>query len=264
VTDRIDFDARTAWNKGAEAYSKFIESGADYYRLLVHGPELLAACGDVHGKRALDLGCGHGYFSRALANAGAQVVGVDLSDRLIDRARALESQTPLGIEYHVVDAARIGERLADASFDLVTACMSLQDMVDPAYVLLAASRVLTEGGRMVFSVPHPATDPPHREWLRDGHGRKLSLCLDRYFEAGPAVCDWNMKRLTATWQTPCWRFTLTQWSAFVRSAGFMIRALSEPHPSSETVGAHPELEDCSRMPYFLIFDLMKPGWLRTP
>ena len=38
-------DARQAWNSGADAYIQYVESGADYYRHLVHGPGLFAACG---------------------------------------------------------------------------------------------------------------------------------------------------------------------------------------------------------------------------
>ena len=110
---------------------------------------------------------------------------------------------------------------------------------------------------MVFSVPHPCTDPPVREWRRDEQGRKLALCLDRYFDTGPAVCHWNMKRLTGHWSTPYHRFTLTQWGAMIAAAGFVIRGLSEPRPDARALAVHPELEDCSRMPYFLVLEVVK-------
>jgi hypothetical protein len=47
----------------------------------------------------------------------------------------------------------------------------------------------------VFSVPHPCTDTPVRQWKRDERARKVVLCLDRYFDAGPAVCEWNVPRV---------------------------------------------------------------------
>lgn len=252
-----DLDAREAWNAGADAYIQFVESGADYYRLLVHGPGLLAACGEVRGNNALDLGCGQGYFSRVLARAGATVTGVELSDRLVARAVELEEKEPLGITYFRMDAAEIGARFEEASFDLVTACMSLQDMAHPAAVLAGMHRVLRLDGRAVFSVPHPCTDPPVREWKRDEQGNKLALCLDRYFESGPAVCDWNMPRLKYPWSTPFRRFTLAEWSDLIRNAGFVIRSLREPRPDAGLVATHPKLDDCFRMPYFLVFELGK-------
>ena len=86
--DPADLDPRDSWNAGADAYVHFVDSGADYYRHLVHGPALLQACGDVRGLRVLDVGCGHGYFCRQLAAGGAVVTGVDLSDELIAAAVA--------------------------------------------------------------------------------------------------------------------------------------------------------------------------------
>jgi ubiquinone/menaquinone biosynthesis C-methylase UbiE len=253
-----ELDARAAWNAGADAFIQFVETGADYYRHLVHGPALLAACGEVRGGSALDLGCGQGYFSRLLARAGATVTGIDLSDKLLARALELEAAEPLGITYLQMDAVQLGTRLEEASFDLVTGCMSLQDMADVAPVLSGARRVLRPGGRVVFSVPHPCTDPPVREWKRDERGNKLALCLDRYFDSGPAVCHWVMSRLKYHWRTPFRRYTLTEWSGLIRDAGFIIQRLNEPRPAAELVAAHPELEDCSRMPFFLIFEILKP------
>jgi SAM-dependent methyltransferase len=182
---------------------------------------------------------------------------VDVSDRLVDRAVELEAAEPLGIKYQRVDAAEIASHFPQGSFHLVTGCMSLQDVADPGAVLAASAAVLKPGGRAAFSVPHPCTDPPVREWRRDEGGRKLALCLDRYFDTGPAVCDWNMPRLKYPWRTPYRRLTLTEWSGLIRDSGLSIRGLAEPRPTVEQVASRPELEDCARMPYFLVFDLVK-------
>jgi SAM-dependent methyltransferase len=253
----FDLDARAAWNAGAAAYTRFVESGADYYRHLVHGPALLEACGDVRGVRALDVGCGQGYFSRLFARAGATVTGIDIADALVARAAELEAAGPLGVTYLRMDAAAVAGHFGPGTFDLVTGCMSVQDTADPAAVLAGAYQVLGPGGRLVFSVPHPATDTPVREWKRDDRGVKLGLFLDRYFDTGPAVCDWNMARLAYPWSTPYHRFTLTEWGGLIRDAGFVIRSLREPRPAPDLVAARPELDDCSRMPFFLIFEAVK-------
>jgi 2-polyprenyl-3-methyl-5-hydroxy-6-metoxy-1,4-benzoquinol methylase len=252
-----DSDARDAWSAGARAYEVFVESGADYYRQWVHGPALLAACGPVRGLSVLDVGCGQGYFTRELARAGAQSIGVDLSEALIAYAREHETREPLGVMYEIMSATTVDLRWR-GSIDLVTACMAIQDMADVAAALRSAFAVLRDHGRMVCSVPHPCTDVMFREWERDSDGRKLALKIDRYFDSGAATCQWNMARLLYPWATPCWRYTLAQWSTQIAAAGYMIRRLHEPRPSVEQVRDHPELEDCARVPYFLIFDIAKP------
>src|SRR5262245_53936637 len=65
----------------------------------------LQLIGDVKGKRVLDVGCGDGHYTRILRKAGAaEVVGIDISDRMIKLAREQEARQSLGIEYRVEDA----------------------------------------------------------------------------------------------------------------------------------------------------------------
>lgn len=148
----------------------------------------MRACGDVKGRRVLDLGCGQGYFSRVLARAGAKVCAVDISEQQIANAVKHEQKEPLGIEYFILDAVRVGERWAMGSFDMVTACMVLGDTLDPALVLKAARAVLTPEGRCVFSDAHPVMDVPDRGWERDETGRKTMYKFGSYFDSGPALC----------------------------------------------------------------------------
>jgi 2-polyprenyl-3-methyl-5-hydroxy-6-metoxy-1,4-benzoquinol methylase len=251
-----DREAQAAWDAGAESYDTFIESGMDSYRLEVHGPGLLAACGPVAGCRVLDLGCGQGYFSRELARQGARVTGVDLSEAQIALAQRHEVRESLGIEYRAMSASAVGENWQEGSFDRVTACMSLQDMASVEAVFASVAAVLRPGGRFLFSIPHPGTDTPFREWERDWKGGKKALKIDRYFETGPAICKWNMRGLSYPWDTPYERRTLAQWSALLASAGFLLRRLHEPRPTEEQVRRKPDLSDSHRLPYFLVFDLI--------
>jgi SAM-dependent methyltransferase len=251
-------DERAAWNTAAEAWRDFVRSGADYYRLAVHGPALVAACLPVHGVAALDLGCGEGYFARELAQRGARVTAVDVSEEQLRAALEEEERQPLGIRYLHLDARDVADAIPPASFDLVAACMSLQDMADAPAAVAGAKTALRTGGRFVFSVPHPATDTAFREWERDASGRKIALRIDRYFETGKSVMRWNMPRLRYPWSTPHWRRTLQEWTELLVAAGLTIHRLLEPRPGPEQVQADPRLEDCHRLPYFLIFDARVP------
>jgi ubiquinone/menaquinone biosynthesis C-methylase UbiE len=115
---------------------------------------LLALAGDVDGLRVLDVACGQGRIARALARAGAAVVGIDLSAALLDLAVAAEQAAPLGIDYRTADVRQPGV-LAGERFDAVVCNQALADIddLDPALALVA--RVLPAGGAFTFSLLHP-------------------------------------------------------------------------------------------------------------
>jgi ubiquinone/menaquinone biosynthesis C-methylase UbiE len=251
------FDAgsvRDAWDRAADAYVQRQEEGVDYYRYEFFGPAQIALCGEVAGMRLLDVGCGSGYFAREMARRGARVTGVDISPRMIEHARRVEQVEPLGVEYHVADAAEIASLFAPESFDIATSCVALQDMPSVPGALRSIRSVVRPGGRLVASITHPGSDTPFRKWERDEAGRKRWLCVDRYFESGPISYAWRDGPTEFT--TPAMHATLEQWFEWILGAGFQLRALREPRPTDDAVRARPDLEDATRMPYFLIFDLI--------
>ena len=256
--DRFNADSvRSAWDTAAEAYAEGQATGLDYYRYEFFGPEHVALCGDVDGLEVLDLGCGSGYFAREMASAGARVMGVDISPKMIAHARRLEADAPLGITYHECDAAAIGELVAAGQFDLVTSCMALQDMPDVPGVLGQARRALRDGGRLVVSITHPCTDTPFREWERDDTNAKRWLCIDRYFERGPVEYRW--KGWAYEFKTPALHSTLEDWFGWFLAAGFSLSALKEPMPSKSALAERPDLEDAARVPYYLLLDFSASG-----
>ena len=115
---RFDPDSvRAAWDQAADAYTAGQASGRDYYRYEFFGPAQVAMCGDVRGLRLLDVGCGSGYIAREMTRRGARVTAIDIAPRMIAHARRLESESPLGIEYQVVDAAELGTSFSTESLD---------------------------------------------------------------------------------------------------------------------------------------------------
>lgn len=246
----FDDDAvRAAWDHAADAYAQGQASGRDYTRYEFFGPAQVAMVGDVAGARLLDLGCGTGYFAREMAARGAQVIGVDLSPKQIDHARATG---PAAIDYRVMDAAAIGDAFGPARFDVVTSCMAVQDMPAPGRVLAAIAHVLAPGGRAVISIEHPCTNMPHRAWKRDAAGGKLALEIDRYFERGPIAYTW---RWVYAFTTSALHVPLEDWFAWFRAARLIVTDLREPAPTAAALARRPELEDCGRVPYFLMFEL---------
>src|SRR5262249_2843179 len=133
-------DIRESWNANAAAWTELSRSGADRLRDLVNTPAFFRALPPVAGLRCLDVGCGEGRNTRLLAEQGARVVAIDLAEEFLAAAAGLNSG---GISYLHADGARLPFR--DASFDAVTAFMTLQDVTDPELTLREIARVLRPG-----------------------------------------------------------------------------------------------------------------------
>jgi ubiquinone/menaquinone biosynthesis C-methylase UbiE len=121
--------------------------------------------------------------SRFLAEAGAaEVVGVDISARLIETARgrnALEN-----VSFRVDDAHQLGT-LADGSFDVVVSQMAMMDIADHRAMFGAVRRVLRRGGVFVFSLLHPCFEGPYllpgEEPFVEDEAGNLVACVVRWY-----------------------------------------------------------------------------------
>lgn len=87
------------WNTLPREALDAMEPDGDFAKRHLINPVLLRMLGDVRGRRILDAGCGHGYFSRMLAARNARVVGVEPTDGMFAYARAKERELEQDIEY---------------------------------------------------------------------------------------------------------------------------------------------------------------------
>lgn len=104
---------------------------------------------DVAGMRVIDLGCGTGYVSAWLARAGAHPVGIDLSERQLATARAM--QVEFGIDFPLILGTAEDVPCADNSFDLAISDFGASLWCDPRRWIPEAARLLVPGGRLVLT-----------------------------------------------------------------------------------------------------------------
>lgn len=105
---------------------------------------------DTPPPRIVDVGCGGGILTEALAKAGAQATGIDLSELSLEVARQHAGEHGLTIDYRYQDAEQLAQQQA-GSFDVVTCMEMLEHVPDPAAVIAACARALKPGGRAIFS-----------------------------------------------------------------------------------------------------------------
>jgi 2-polyprenyl-6-hydroxyphenyl methylase/3-demethylubiquinone-9 3-methyltransferase len=106
---------------------------------------------NVAGKQVLDIGCGGGILTEALAHRGGKVTGIDMTDAPLKVARlhALDSGLE-GIEYRQITAESLADE-APGQFDVVTCMEMLEHVPDPESVIAAIQRLLKPGGHAFFS-----------------------------------------------------------------------------------------------------------------
>jgi ubiquinone/menaquinone biosynthesis C-methylase UbiE len=189
--------------------------------------------GEIAGQRICDLACGQGRASRRLAELGAEVVGVDLSGKLLEIARRYEAAEPRGIDYIQADARSL-DGVADRAFDGVVCYMALMDIPDLAPALQSVARVLRPGGWFVFAILHPCFNTARSGEMESPEGWLRTV--GSYFVEGWWRSD---TRTGPPGKVGSYHRTLSTFVDSLGDAGFALERVSEPRFTDVQAGRRP-------------------------
>lgn len=105
---------------------------------------------DIVGKRIVDVGCGGGILTEGLARAGADALGIDLSEELLDIAELHSLESGVSVKYQKISAEQLASEQPE-SFDHVTCMEMLEHVPDPGSIIKACSQMVKPGGMVFFS-----------------------------------------------------------------------------------------------------------------
>jgi SAM-dependent methyltransferase len=204
-------------------------------------PALRALLPELRGIRVLDLGCGYGWFCRwAREQGAAQVLGIDVSAKMLARARADTSDAAIG--YRRADLETL--ELPGNGFDLVYSSLAFHYIADLDRLLTKVHAALVPGGRLVFSAEHPVyTAPAEGRWSVDAAGNR-SWPLDHYLDEGPRTRDWLTKGVIKHHRT------FATYINLLLRLGFSLLHVDEWGPSDRQIAAQPSLADERQRPMF--------------
>lgn len=170
--------SNASWDHVAGWYDQLLRHGrSDHHRDVIM-PGTLRLLEMKPGQRILDVACGQGILTRKLSESGAEAVGIDASEKLIEAARrwAKAAARPARFEVgdaRALDAAKLG------AFDGATCVMALMNIDPIAPLMRGVAGVLKPGGRFVMVILHPAFRAPGRtswgwEYERSRRGHRVS------------------------------------------------------------------------------------------
>lgn len=207
-------------------------------------PAFRALLPELRSRRVLDLGCGFGWHCRYARERQAQiVVGIDLSEKMLARARA--STTDPAIEYRRMAIEAID--FPAQAFDVVLSSLALHYVERFALVCQQVHRCLVEHGSFVFSVEHPIfTALAAQDWYYSQQGERLHWPVDHYQDQGPRLARFLGHEVIK------YHRTVATYFHTLLDAGFAITGLAEPRPTPQMLEKQPEMRDETRRPMFLV------------
>ena len=247
--------APTSWGGVAKWYDETIEEKGSFQKDLIL-PNLLRLMEIKKEEKVLDLACGQGFFSREFHNAGATVVGADISKELIEIAR---KKSPKEITYHIASADSL-PFIKDATVDKIAIVLALQNIENMNGTIEACARVLAPNGKLYLVLNHPAFRiPKESTWEFDEKEIIQYRRIDRYLSSLKCEIDMNpggsSRVMTLSFHRPL--------QAYVKSlgkSGFAITRLEEwnSHKKSQQ-GPRSVAEDRARaeIPLFLTLEAQK-------
>jgi 2-polyprenyl-3-methyl-5-hydroxy-6-metoxy-1,4-benzoquinol methylase len=232
------------------AYSQLERFGKGWTGAFEH-TSFMALLPDVAGKRVLDLGCGVGQLARYLAERGAaEVIGVDISERMLALARAEWSHERVT---HVHAAMEEVEFPPDR-FDLVVSSLAFHYVADYAALCRRIARWLAPGGALVFSTEHPVylSRATTEGWLGDDQGQPRAWALSRYGDEGLREEHWLAEGVQKYH-----RMVSTLLNGLI-DAGLTIERVVEPMPDEAMLQRHPDWRIESNRPFLLLLRAARP------
>lgn len=234
-----------------------MRASADNCNDSLEQPWMTELLGDVSGKRILDIGCGWGEGSKALADAGAaQILAFDPSIKMLDKAQELFAHER--INYVLMSADQMDS--IPQTFDIAVSSLALHYIEDIGDVFAKVNRRLAPGGLFVFSMEHPirTANILWQQWLKEDYDPRIphnvtwSYVMNHYGDEGARQTHWLGADVIK------YHHRIETIFNELLGNGFGITKVIEPQPTVEMIKKFPEtMGKAKARPQYLLISCRK-------
>ncbi|WP_105616430.1 class I SAM-dependent methyltransferase [Vallitalea okinawensis] len=233
-------------------YEGYIElrNRSNSYNELLEIPAIRSLLPDLMNKVILDLGCGYGEGCLWYVSNGAKtVVGVDISEKMIERAKDENSSKFVEFINKPIETFTYEEDF----FDLVLSSVAFHYIEDFDALIRKIYSLLKPGGQLVFSQEHPVilANKKREGWIRDQNNKKVYWPLDDYQLEGKREETWIVDGVIKYHRT----FS-TIINTLIRN-GFIVDKILEPIATDKAIEQNYRLVNEKRRPSFLMIKARK-------
>ncbi len=194
-----------------------------------HIPESeLQVLGEVGGRRVLELGCGAAQWSIALAKAGAEIIGLDNSDRQLEHARA--NMARAGVEFPLVLSSAESTPFERDEFEIAFCDWGGMSFGDPYKTIPEVARILRPHGLLAFNTGTPIAD---LVWA-DGADHPGERLVRDY---------WGLHEIPEPGEPTGFQLGYGEWIRLFAENGFTVEALIELRPPDDATSSYRDESD---------------------
>lgn len=219
-----------SWSDIADWYDDRLVAGSGPHETAVRCLETLLPT--VKDQLVLDVACGQGIASRRLAELGAEIIAVDLSEAMIENARR-HGSSGQAIDFRVDDAQTLAT-VGDKSVDGAVCQLGLMDLPDLAAAIAAIRRTLRPKGWLIFVIGHPAFLTPDATQIVLSDGREAAVVTDYFEERFWRSSDPNGVRRAGNYHR-----TISTYLNELANAGFVLEQVDEPLANAQLAAERP-------------------------
>lgn len=198
--------------------------------------------------RVLDVGCGDGQISRALAERGADVLGIDPTQLHINVARERAG----GPRYELGGATDLP--VPDGSMDAVVACLVFEHIDEVDAAIAEVARVLRPGGQFSFFLNHPLLQTPGSGWIDD----HMVDPPEQYWRIGPYLVETeSVEEVELGVHIRFIHRPLSRYVNALIANGLFVERMLEPSPPQEFLDRAPGYQLAHTVPRLLYLRAVK-------